>query len=306
MGVDVGAEKRNKYNSARSDYVFKTILIFLFLSALLSIFCFLVYKIDKSLSGGSEDSFVIASCYFFANFVAFIHGATIRDRQVSYMIEKNGRVVIREGMTRMAGAGESMYYVNAFIIVFFTLGGILASPGMIFAFILGKLKINEEVVFSLKFWIIMTILSMLYTFITGSFDRLMKRNMLFKKLFRKKGVKAVSGILDELSYSFTSEAFQMVRATIENESHSNVEKALSDGTTPRDLVNYLIREISYSMISSGEYHLTRGVINPLGYGKDLLNLFKYSVKELGKSGWLSKEETSEDLKYIEEIVRSSG
>ena len=172
MGFDGWSDYRNKYNSARSDYAFKTILLFLSLSALLSVFCFFVYKINKSLSGGISDSFVIASCYFFANFVAFIHGATIRDRKLSYVIDETGRMVVEEEMTRTAGAGESIYYVNAFMIVFFTLGGILALSGIIFGFIFGTLEMDGLILFSLRFWVITTILSVSYILITGSFSRM--------------------------------------------------------------------------------------------------------------------------------------
>lgn len=130
--------------------------------------------------------------------------------------------------------------------------------------------------------------------------------MFLKKLFADKDLKAFYGVLDELSYSHDTQAFEIIKTLINNEKPENIRENINKETSPRVLVHYLIRENICSQIISGNYHLTRGVLNPLGPGKDFLVLFDYAVNVLVENNFLSKEEGKGDFFFIRQCVRDSG
>ena len=128
----------------------------------------------------------------------------------------------------------------------------------------------------------------------------------FSKFLGDKGVKAYYGVLTELSYSDDSEAFQKVKQMLEKLPPETITKSLDEGYNPREIAHYYIREFTMNMLISGDYHLTRGKLNPLGPGKDIVRLYNQSVDYLVGSNFLSKEEGDSDHTYILECVRDSG
>ena len=106
-----------------------------------------------------------------------------------------------------------------------------------------------------------------------------------KKAFAPKEVKAALGALDEAAYKFQTEAFQMVRDLIERALLDNSDAFVrviqkSGGSTPREWVYSQIGNIAGNMLESGQYHIYRGVLNPMGPGEDLLNMFDSTYDEL--------------------------
>jgi len=106
-----------------------------------------------------------------------------------------------------------------------------------------------------------------------------------KKVFAPNEVKAALGALDEAAYRFQTEAFQMIRRVIEKSVLTNPNEMVraireSAGRTPREWVYSQIGNIAGDMLESGQYHIYRGVLNPMGPGEDLLKMFDATYDEL--------------------------
>ncbi|MDD5007537.1 MAG: hypothetical protein PHU49_01245 [Syntrophorhabdaceae bacterium] len=98
-------------------------------------------------------------------------------------------------------------------------------------------------------------------------------------------VKEALSALDEAGHRFQTEAFKMVRHMIEKSVSSNPEALISmiresGGRTPREWVYSQIGNIAGDLLESGQYHIYRGVLNPMGPGNDLLKMFDATYDEL--------------------------
>jgi len=106
-----------------------------------------------------------------------------------------------------------------------------------------------------------------------------------KKAFPSKEVKAALGALDEAANRFQTEAFRIVRNVIERSLQANPNAFVhliheSGGRTPREWVYSQIGNIAGELLESGQYHIYRGVLNPIGPGNDLLKMFDATYDEL--------------------------
>lgn len=132
---------------------------------------------------------------------------------------------------------------------------------------------------------------------------------ILKKLFAPKEVRAVLGVLDEADCRFDCPAFQLVRNIIENAVLTNtnkVAKQIREGLSPRQSVYSMIANIAGDHIESGQYHIYRGVLNPMGMGKDLLRIFDEAVDEMVKIGVVDEEYAEEQKKGIRENIKTVG
>ena len=131
----------------------------------------------------------------------------------------------------------------------------------------------------------------------------------FDKLNASKEVKAALGILDEASCTFDNPAFQMVRDQIEKIIMSRPDEftnLVKKGTSPRQWVYSIIANITGDLVESGKYHLTRGVLNPVGPGEDLLRLFDAAVDELVGANTIDDKNAKEQKSAIRENIKSVG
>jgi hypothetical protein len=106
-----------------------------------------------------------------------------------------------------------------------------------------------------------------------------------EQAFAPQELKAALGALDEAEHRFQTEAFKMVRHVIEKSVVANPDALVriireSGGRGPREWVYSQIGNIVGDMLESGQYHIYRGVLNPMGPGKDLLKLFDAAYDEL--------------------------
>ena len=105
--------------------------------------------------------------------------------------------------------------------------------------------------------------------------------------FASKEVRTVLSLLCEAGSLFDATTFELVRSRIEKDVISRCheyEHAIRDGTPPRLLVYTAIANTAGDCIQSGEFHLYRGYLNPMGPGKDLLNMFDAAIDELVRIG----------------------
>jgi hypothetical protein len=132
---------------------------------------------------------------------------------------------------------------------------------------------------------------------------------ILKKLFAPKEVRAVLGILDEAECKFDSPAFEKIRKIIKNailENTRNVIKQVREGHSPRQYVYSMIANVSGDYVESGQCHMYRGVLDPMGIGGELLKIFDAAVDELVLIGAVDKDFAQEQKKGIRENIKTVG
>lgn len=132
-----------------------------------------------------------------------------------------------------------------------------------------------------------------------------------KKAFAPKEVKAALWALDEAAYRFQTEAFQMVRNVIERSLLANPNAFVrlihkSGGRTPREWVYSQIGNIAGDLLESGQYHIYRGVLNPMGPGNDLLKMFDATYDELLQMKAVDENYATEQKAAIRRNIQGVG
>lgn len=131
----------------------------------------------------------------------------------------------------------------------------------------------------------------------------------FNKLNASKEVKAALGILEEASCTLDNSAFQMVRDQIEEiimNRPDEFTELVKKGTSPRQWVYSIIANITGDLVESGKYHLTRGYLNPMGPGENILQLFDMAVDELVGTNTIDEKDAKEQKSTIRENIKSVG
>lgn len=108
---------------------------------------------------------------------------------------------------------------------------------------------------------------------------------IFTNIFRAPEIKAAQAAVEEAAYKYPTDAFRLVRIELDKLIRENADDIVrtireSRGRTPREWVYCQIGNIAGDMLETGEYHIYRGVINPLGPGKDLLAMHDSTCDEL--------------------------
>lgn len=134
---------------------------------------------------------------------------------------------------------------------------------------------------------------------------------LFKKMFLEKEVKAVLGVLDELDFEFKEySSFENVKKIAEKIIINNKEKIRKimarDNISPRRTAYSWINNVSGDMLESGQYHIYRGTLNPMGPGNELLKIFDVSTDKLVEVGDMDKDKAKQHKKNIRNRISSVG
>jgi hypothetical protein len=146
----------------------------------------------------------------------------------------------------------------------------------------------------------------------------------FSKLTAPKEVRALLGILDEIACTrvsqsgitipsadtwHDSEAFQIVRKEIEKIILAHPDefaRMVQDGTSPREWVWAAISNIAGNHVESGEYHIYRGFLNPLGPGQYLMKLYDTALDELTRMGAMQLDHATEEKSALRKNIRDVG
>lgn len=105
--------------------------------------------------------------------------------------------------------------------------------------------------------------------------------MLFK-IFLSKEVRGCLKVLDELEPEFNRE-FWIVKDHIKRKVKLNsreIKELLARGKNLKIWALDTILSVSQNLLTSGEYHLYRGVINPTGAGFGLIDIFETALRKL--------------------------
>lgn len=132
-----------------------------------------------------------------------------------------------------------------------------------------------------------------------------------KSIYKPKSITPFLGILDEMEYEFSyiPESFRIVREGIKRNLYANIGEWVEDldkTNNPRLHICIAINNITYFHLQSGRHHMWFGEIGNIGPGKGLLELYRYSAKELVRMKHWTKKEESEYLKNLDEAIKTIG
>lgn len=130
-----------------------------------------------------------------------------------------------------------------------------------------------------------------------------------KRMLASKEVRAVLGVLDEADQRFDCPAFEMVKNQIEQAVLSQPDVAtdkLRNGLSARQVVYSMIANIAGDFVESGQFHIYRGVLNPLSGGEDLLRIFDSAVDEMVQIGAVDEKYAAEQKAGIRENIKTVG
>jgi hypothetical protein len=129
------------------------------------------------------------------------------------------------------------------------------------------------------------------------------------RIFKSPEIQAVLKILDEAERSFDSPAFCVVKEHIRagiSKFPSNVVRNVKESSSPRRIGYLMIANTAGDELESGEHHMYRGALNPLGYGPELLKIYNSALDELVRMGCVSEKEAEENRAGLRENIRSVG
>ena len=130
-----------------------------------------------------------------------------------------------------------------------------------------------------------------------------------KRMFASKEVKAVLGVHDEADQRFDCHAFEMVKNQIEqavlSQPGATADK-IRNGLSPRQAVYSMIGNIAGDFAESGQFHLYRGVLNPMTGGEDLLRIFDAAVDEMLQIGAIDEDDAAEQKSELRECIKTVG
>lgn len=109
------------------------------------------------------------------------------------------------------------------------------------------------------------------------------------------------GIYDSLA---ANKIFTEVRSIIVREKENTVHSISVDKWNPSDLALLLISKSSGNALSCGQYHIYRGTLS--GEGQGYRKVFRKSIEELVKSGFITEEEAKADFEQIQENIKGVG
>ena len=118
-------------------------------------------------------------------------------------------------------------------------------------------------------------------------------------------------MLDEATYRYQNRGFELVRPVIErrllNDPNGIAESIrTSKGRNPREWVYSHIANTAGTMLESGQFHLYRGMIHPLGPGNDLKKIFDDSIDVLTEMKVIDPEYAEKQKQALRTNIKDIG
>lgn len=129
------------------------------------------------------------------------------------------------------------------------------------------------------------------------------------KIFPSKEHKRFLAHLDSLEVRFDNPAFKIVRERLMRWAvnyPSSVKKLMNEKIDHDLWIIGQISNISGDLVESGEYHMYRGVLNPMREGPDLLKLFDQSTDLACSKGEFDEEFAKKQKSTVRRNMRSVG
>lgn len=129
----------------------------------------------------------------------------------------------------------------------------------------------------------------------------------FRRRFASNEVRDALDILNEIGAQFDCEAFQIVRSTLEDDflaGNREVVALVKQGVSPQAQVYNAITNLAGDLVESGNYHVYRGVLSPVG--EDLLRLFDTATDGLAHIGAIDADHAKKQKAGIRKNIKSVG
>lgn len=139
--------------------------------------------------------------------------------------------------------------------------------------------------------------------------------MLFlKRLFADKEVKAALGVVDECDLTFSSDdlfgdCFKIIKAELVAylyKSSHILKDYIKNGQSVRCCVYIAIAKIAQDHITSGQYHMYRGVLSSIGPGPALRKVCEKAIDLLVEEGSITQENSKQWKADIREQISKVG
>jgi hypothetical protein len=143
-----------------------------------------------------------------------------------------------------------------------------------------------------------------------------------KKFFPPKEVKTALDILDKADREFCNRNYRVQRGHIERSRvfqliRGHIEKILfacSDefsekirqGASSCHWVYRTIANVAGELVESGNYHIYRGVLNPMEPGEELVEIFDMAEDKLVEMRVLNTEQAKKEKSVLRENIKSVG
>ncbi len=131
---------------------------------------------------------------------------------------------------------------------------------------------------------------------------------IYRVFFKTQKTKALLGVLEEARYEFKQKkirTFEGIYQRIKKMVLTQKEPTNED-MSPRSAIYNIIASLTYEHINSGQNHMYRGVINPMGSGKDYIVIYNFAIDELMRLGELSKEEANKCKSVLKNNIQAVG
>lgn len=134
--------------------------------------------------------------------------------------------------------------------------------------------------------------------------------ILLTKLFPpselKRAFKALDEVEERLDYNpVYSFVIQYVKKNV-YKCKKEIVQLFNEGESPEKWAYTAIANVSGDFLESGQFHLYRGVLNPIGQGIELLKLFDMCVDKLVEIGSINYCEAKEQKNGMRNCIKNNG
>ncbi|MCG2699785.1 hypothetical protein L6274_01895 [Candidatus Parcubacteria bacterium] len=139
-------------------------------------------------------------------------------------------------------------------------------------------------------------------------SKFLKRDSVKEPRVKNSEVEEATKILNEAEEKFGTD-FNIVREYVEKGLDANKDQfsaLIQKGGSVRKYIYTVIANVSGDLAESGQYHIYRGVLNPMGPGESLLKIFDSAMNELVKLSDTDKKNAETQKKAIRENIKSVG
>ncbi len=91
---------------------------------------------------------------------------------------------------------------------------------------------------------------------------------------------------------------------LSSDSQGAIVESIKNGSSPHEVVLYAIVKNSQAFLSSGQFHVYRGVLNGQGHG--IKAVFGIALDELVKSGFTNSKDADEHRTELAEDIKQMG
>ncbi len=127
----------------------------------------------------------------------------------------------------------------------------------------------------------------------------------------KKGsepVKKALEILEDIATKHDSDqklVFEQVKKAILDDK-SKYAESLKQAPNIKQWILSEVANRAGDLVETGQYHLHRGILNPMGPGPTLLKIYEYCLKELVNIEAITEENAEEEKRALMQNIRSVG